>query len=114
MDLFFEHNDQYFVLDWKSNFLGDRLPDYDQPSLGAAMNEHNYHLQYLIYALAVCRYLQSRLPAFSYERDFGGVIYVFMRGVRKAAGSGIFFVKPSREKLANLARVLDVQLASID
>ncbi len=102
IDLFFEHGGKYYILDWKSNYLGDTIEDYSPAALANAMNESNYHLQYLIYALAVKKYLTSRVPAFDYERDFGGVIYVFMRGVRKGSSSGIFLGKPSLEKMSLL------------
>ena len=59
------------------------------------MNENNYHLQYLIYTLATKKYLESRLPDFNYERDFGGVLYLFIRGMRAGTNYGIFNCKPT-------------------
>ena len=106
IDLFFEWKERYYVLDWKSNFLGDKLEDYTQENMALAMNENNYHLQYLLYTLAVKKYLQSRLPDFDYERDFGGVIYMFLRGVRKDSSSGVYVQKPSEETISNLENVL--------
>lgn len=94
IDLFFEHGGQYYVLDWKSTYLGSALADYDAAGVEKAMEEQNYHLQYLIYALAVSRYLKNRLDNFDYERDFGGVIYCFVRGMRKGTTNGVFFCKP--------------------
>ncbi len=70
------------------------------------MNENNYHLQYLIYTVAVKKYLKSRLPDFNYERDFGGVIYLFLRGMRKNAHTGIFTAKPSGEKIRMMEEIL--------
>ena len=58
------------------------------------MTLSNYHLQYLIYTISVCRYLKQTLPDFDYERDFGGVFYVFLRGCRKGETSGVFAYKP--------------------
>jgi len=109
IDLFFEHDGKYYVLDWKSNFLGDTVDDYDRESIGRAMNENNYHLQYLLYTLAVKKYLYTRLPEFDYERDFGGVIYVFVRGVRAGQGSGIYVQKPSEETIARLEGILSLE-----
>jgi exodeoxyribonuclease V beta subunit len=106
IDLFFEHDGKYFILDWKSNFLGDALEDYSAAGVANAMNENNYHLQYLIYTVAVKKYLESRLPGFDYERDFGGVIYIFMRGVRKNLDKGMFVVKPASKKIALLEKIL--------
>ncbi len=102
IDLFFEHNNKYYILDWKSNFLGDSLADYDQPKLNEAMNENNYHLQYLIYSLAVKKYLESRLLNFNYKYQFGGVIYLFVRGMRSDSQTGIFTAKPDISTIGNL------------
>lgn len=102
IDLFFEHNNKYYVLDWKSNFLGDALADYETANLNLAMNENNYHLQYLIYALAVKKYLESRLSSFNYKYQFGGVIYLFVRGMRNDSQTGIFTAKPDISTIGNL------------
>jgi exodeoxyribonuclease V beta subunit len=59
------------------------------------MRENNYHLQYLIYTRAVKKYLQSRIPGFDYQKQFGGVIYFFVRGVRAGSENGIFTIMPS-------------------
>jgi exodeoxyribonuclease V beta subunit len=95
MDLFFEHDDRYYILDWKTNHLGTDAGNYSIPALTEAMREHNYHLQYLIYTLAVKKYLQSRIPGFDYHKQFGGVIYFFVRGVRAGTENGIYTIKPS-------------------
>lgn len=105
IDLFFEHKGKYFILDWKSNYLGDTLQDYSAEALSAAMNDNNYHLQYLIYTIALKKYLESRLK-FDYHTDFGGVIYLFLRGVRRDGRCGIFTTKPSVEKIAALEKMI--------
>lgn len=102
IDLFFEHDGKYFILDWKSNYLGGSLEDYTTEALANAMNENNYHLQYLIYTVALKKYLESRLPDFNYERDFGGVLYLFVRGMRKDKNEGVFYTKPSQEMVEKL------------
>nr|WP_294900730.1 exodeoxyribonuclease V subunit beta [uncultured Pedobacter sp.] len=102
IDLFFEHKRKYYVLDWKSNFLGDSIADYEKNNLQLAMNENNYHLQYLIYSLAVKKYLESRLPNFNYKYQFGGVIYLFVRGMRADLQTGIFTAKPDISTIGNL------------
>ena len=106
MDLFFGHNNKYYILDWKSNYLGDTLEDYSSASLAAAMSENNYHLQYLIYALAAKKYLSVRLKNFNYERDFGGIIYLFIRGVRTGGDTGIFTAVPTMEKITMLEDII--------
>jgi len=94
IDLFFEHDGKYYILDWKSNFLGDQLADYSKQNILLAMAASNYHLQHLIYTLAVKKYLQLRVPGFKYATHFGGVIYLFVRGVRKEGDKGVFTYRP--------------------
>lgn len=94
MDLFFEHDGRYYILDWKSNYLGDRVEDYSAAQVALAMAENNYHLQYHLYTLAALRYLRSRITNFDFEHQFGGVVYLFVRGVRRDRSEGIFFTRP--------------------
>lgn len=107
VDLFFEHEDKYYLLDWKSNYLGNKISDYDQDSIKQAMSDNNYHLQYLIYTVAIKKYLESRLPYFSYEKQFGGVIYLFLRGIRQGSNSGIFTTKPSIKEIFRLEKLFE-------
>jgi exodeoxyribonuclease V beta subunit len=107
IDLFFEHHQKFYILDWKSNFLGAHITNYQMEHLSAAMEEHNYYLQYLIYTIAVCKYLSIRKKDFNYERDFGGVFYLFVRGVRKDGTTGIFFHKPYKTLLDAIRLVIE-------
>jgi exodeoxyribonuclease V beta subunit len=108
IDLVFEHGGRYYVLDWKSNHLGYAPSDYGPAGLQAAMAEHSYHLQYLLYSLAVDRYLRHRVPGYRHDTHFGGVLYLFVRGVRpdwiNADGTptGVFHHRPTAETLARL------------
>ncbi len=103
IDLFFLHHGKYYILDWKSNYLGDDRSCYEgTDNLNAAMNEGNYHLQYLIYAVALKKYLEQRLANFDYDRDFGGVIYMFLRGNRAGESSGVFTNKPTLDQIKAL------------
>jgi exodeoxyribonuclease V beta subunit len=106
MDLFFEHNGKYYILDWKSNFLGNTLEDYSTEKVKAAMYENNYHLQYLIYTVALTKFLTLRKANFDYDRDFGGVIYLFLRGVRGDEGKGALFVKPNNLIIASILNLI--------
>lgn len=103
VDLIFEHDNKYYILDWKSNYLGPDISDYTTEKVEAAMSENNYHLQYLIYSYAVQKYLRFRLGSqFDYEQHFGGVIYLFVRGIRKGMTNGIFYRKPSMNQLRKM------------
>ncbi|MFZ4058071.1 MAG: UvrD-helicase domain-containing protein [Ferruginibacter sp.] len=105
VDLFFEYGGKYYILDWKSNFLGDQLEHYSNKAVDAAMAENNYHLQYHIYSVAVCKYLSQRLPNFDYETHFGGVLYLFLRGIRKEQTKGIFYAKPPVEVIQQMTEL---------
>ncbi len=88
IDLIFEHRGRYYLLDYKSNHLGPRLEHYARDRLDHAMAEQRYDLQYLIYTVALHRWLRRRLPAYDYGRHFGGVYYLFLRGMRAGHGAG--------------------------
>jgi len=81
IDLFLQFEGRYYVLDWKSNWLGNRPADYDEEGMRDSMLQHNYYLQSYLYALAADLFLQNRLKNYNYARDFGGVLYVFLRGI---------------------------------
>ncbi|TWI68621.1 DNA helicase/exodeoxyribonuclease V beta subunit [Desulfobotulus alkaliphilus] len=105
MDLVFRHQGKYYLLDWKSNDLGADYGAYSPENLKGEMALHLYTLQYHLYVLALDRYLSFRLKDYDYERDFGGVAYVFLRGVNpeNAPGCGLFFEKPPLERIREMA-----------
>ena len=89
IDLVFEHDGRYWVLDYKSN----GLPDYQAATLNNAVLDKRYDVQYVLYLLALHRLLSSRLPNYDYERHIGGAVYVFLRGVQ-SEGAGVHHMKP--------------------
>ena len=97
MDLVFLFKDRYYLVDWKSNILGKGIEDYGPEGLNRAMADGLYTLQYLIYALALDQYLRLRVPGYDYERHFGGVYYIFIRGVDPDRGAeyGIHRARPT-------------------
>ena len=102
IDLVFRHNGKYYLVDYKSNFLGSTLADYNQEALKKEMLHSHYDWQYLIYTLALHRYLQSVVPHYDYARDFGGVFYLFLRGMNGELQSGVFYDRPSVELITEL------------
>ncbi|MEN8213170.1 MAG: exodeoxyribonuclease V subunit beta [Pseudomonadota bacterium] len=96
IDLVFEHQGRFYVADYKSNHLGHSFEDYQQAALMQAIGEHRYDLQYLIYTVALHRYLQQRLSGYDYETHFGGVYYLFLRGMDPHHGAerGIYYDRP--------------------
>ena len=112
IDLVFRHDDKWYLADYKSNHLGSSPQDYDPENLARAMEEHDYTLQYQLYAVALIRYLRLRQPNFDPEIHFGGVYYFFLRGMLGAdsPGQGVFFANPSTELLLDLERALSVEM----
>ncbi|MGF1765242.1 exodeoxyribonuclease V subunit beta [Aliivibrio kagoshimensis] len=107
IDLVFEHQGKYYVLDWKSNHLGDDPNRYRDEQLVEAMRDHRYDFQYQIYSLALHRFLRSRIADYRYDTHFGGVYYLFLRGVEAEGSSGIFYAKPSEALLQSLEQLVD-------
>ncbi len=105
IDLVFRKGDRYYIIDWKSNNLGSSIYDYTGESLEAAMKGHNYYLQYLLYSSALHAFLSRRLAGYSYEKNFGGIFYVFLRGISGEHGNtrGIFHDRPAEDILIKLA-----------
>jgi exodeoxyribonuclease V beta subunit len=104
VDLVFRHAGRFYVVDYKSNLLGPSEDDYRPTRLAAAMAEHHYPLQYLLYVVAFDRYLSLRVPDYDYDTHFGGVRYLFVRGMSPdhAPGTGVFSDRPSADLVAEL------------
>lgn len=98
IDLVLEHGEKFYLIDWKSNHLGDSAADYNANALSRVMIESYYFLQYHLYTLALHLHLRASLPDYSYERHFGGVYYLFLRGIDagRPAATGVYFDRPAR------------------
>ncbi|VFP79809.1 exodeoxyribonuclease V subunit beta [Candidatus Erwinia haradaeae] len=81
IDLVFCWNRKYYIVDYKSNWLGPDKSYYTQDMIINEIREHRYDLQYQLYSLALHRYLRHRILDYNYEKNFGGVIYLFLRGI---------------------------------
>ena len=110
IDLTFRYEDRWYIADYKSNHLGYESADYGAEALEAAMQHHRYDLQYLIYAVALRRYLGTRLPDFDSARDFGGVFYLFVRGMSGKNDNGnltgVYAARPPEKLLQALDKLL--------
>ena len=89
--VFVDPNQRWWVLDWKSNWIGERSGDgsddrcgprhYTQAAMASQMIDHHYPLQAHLYLVALHRHLLWRLPGYRPERHLGGYVYVFLRGM---------------------------------
>ncbi|MFH1021002.1 MAG: exodeoxyribonuclease V subunit beta [Pseudomonadota bacterium] len=107
IDLIGVFEGKWYLFDYKSNHLGVSRDDYAQGKLPAAMADHHYFLQYHIYTVALHRYLACRLPGYEYERDFGGVFYLFIKGMHPDAGPdfGVYADLPPLARIEQLSGI---------
>lgn len=105
---------KFYVVDYKSNRLGTGeescYGDYVQSALSEAMAHHHYFLQYHLYTVALHRYLSWRMPGYDYDKHFGGVYYLFIRGMQGSAptgDTGVFRDRPPKARIEELSRVLE-------
>lgn len=103
IDLVFRWQGRYYLLDYKSNWLGEASHAYNHEAMASAMRSHRYDLQYQLYTLALHRYLRHRIGDYDYDTHFGGVIYLFLRGVEgKGSSQGIFSTRPDGELISKM------------
>jgi exodeoxyribonuclease V beta subunit len=103
IDMVCAHDGRYYLIDWKSNYLGDTWEDYAWDRLNTVMAESFYFLQSHLYALALDLLLRRRIADYDYKRQFGGVFYLFLRGIQGAhASTGIHHSVPEAELIAAL------------
>lgn len=102
IDLILLYRGRYYVLDYKSNSLRDYLPE----TLAQAMREHHYALQYWLYSVVLHHYLQQRLPGYQFTEHFGGVRYLFVRGMQaEQAMSGVYSDLPDKQRINRLSEI---------
>jgi exodeoxyribonuclease V beta subunit len=101
MDLVFEHGGRYHLVDYKTNLL----PAYDADALREAVAAHDYDLQYLLYVLALHRWLRQILPGYDYDTHIGDVYYLFVRDLTD--GRGVHRDRPPRALIEAIDALFD-------
>ena len=103
IDLMFEFEGKFYVADYKSNHLGDSYDSYHYAAMEQAMTGHDYHLQAILYTLALHRWLKYKLPNYDYHTHIGGAYYLFIRGMSQVKhGNGVYFVLPEKPMIEAL------------
>ena len=106
IDLVVEYEDRFYLIDYKSNHLGANDQAYTSDKLQQAITHHQYDLQYLIYNVALMRYLKRKVTNFNFDTHMGGVCYLFLRGMSGQPGAGVFCDKPSEKLILKLDKLL--------
>jgi exodeoxyribonuclease V beta subunit len=99
IDLVFCFEGRWYIVDYKSNYLGATFEDYSQEKITTAMADHHYFLQYHLYVTALHRYLSYRLDNYDYDTHMGKVYYLFIRGMTPAAAPGFSVFQDRPPKL---------------
>ncbi len=107
IDLVFRYNSRYYIVDWKSNKINGTNSDFTPNGMLSEIGKNFYHAQYLIYCIALTKFLKLHIKNFNYDKDFGGVYYIFLRGVNEN-GNGVFYEKPSKELISQLENSLNI------
>ncbi|MBS0909988.1 exodeoxyribonuclease V subunit beta [Tatumella sp. JGM118] len=103
IDLVFRWQGKYYLLDYKSNWLGADSSAYTPQAMAQAMIDHRYDMQYQLYSLALHRYLRHRIADYDYRQHFGGVFYLFLRGMGgEQPENGVFFTRPEEDFIDQL------------
>lgn len=100
IDLTFEHEGRWYIVDYKSNWLGPDASHYQGERLLQTLAGEHYYLQYLIYLVALRRFLRSRLG--DGQDRLGGAYYLFLRAM---PDSGLYFDRPTDVLLDQLDRL---------
>ena len=108
VDLICRANDRYYIIDWKSNHLGSQPKNYHYDNLRRVMHTARYDFQAHLYTLALHQYLLWRQPDYQYETHFGGILYLFLRGINPAWGTeyGVYHERPAGQAIAALGQIL--------
>jgi exodeoxyribonuclease V beta subunit len=106
IDLVFTCDSRYYLIDWKSNHLGPSSAAYTQERMLGEMLSSGYVLQYHLYCVALHRHLRRTLPGYDYESHFGGVFYLFLRGVDDSASTGVYRDRPTLGLVEDLDKLM--------
>lgn len=107
IDLVFESNGKFFILDYKSNHIGDAFENYSHAEIDLDIRTNGYNMQYHLYTAALSKYLHKQIRGFSYDKHFGGVFYLYWRGLNSRDTTGVFYDKPEWKVIEPLVTKMD-------
>lgn len=107
IDLVYEHDGQFYVADYKSNYLGDSIENYTVSAMQDSMTHSGYWLQATLYMVAMHRYLKVRKPDYQIEKHLGGAVYLYLRGMSAATDqTGIVHWQPDPQLVLDVDALL--------
>ena len=100
----------YYLVDWKSNRLNGCAAGFTAEGVRAEMAKEWYFLQYLLYSVVLHRFLKETLGSdYSWEKNFGGVRYYFLRGIASGGAAPVFEDRPGEVLLDKLSVALGLE-----
>ncbi|XBC38068.1 MAG: exodeoxyribonuclease V subunit beta [Buchnera aphidicola (Floraphis choui)] len=103
IDLIFKWNKKYYLIDYKSDWLGNTNSDYSRQAIQHTITINHYDLQYNFYSIALHRYLKQRIKNYSFNKYFGGIYILFLRAMNNNdLNKGLFFTLPKIEVIRKL------------
>ena len=110
LDLVFRRDGYFYVIDWKSNRLNGQATGFTAEGVRAEMAKEGYFFQYLLYSVVLHRFLKETMGAgYSWDRNFGGVRYYFLRGIAAGGEAPVFVDRPSEAVLDKLSTALGLE-----
>ena len=107
IDLVYEHDDQFYVADYKSNHLGNSMSDYSVAAMQDSMTHSGYWLQATLYLVALHRYLKVRKADYQIEKHLGGAVYLYLRGMdAKSDQTGVVHWQPDPQLILDMDELL--------
>lgn len=107
IDLVFYFNNRFYLLEYKTNWLGETYTDYIPTLIENEIIKNNYQLEYKLYTLALHRYLRTKITNYNYTNNFGGIFYIFIRGIDPTNNkNGIYYYRPDITGINNLDKIL--------
>lgn len=111
IDLIVEHEGRWYVLDYKSNWLGPDASAYTPDAMRESILHSRYELQYALYLLALHRQLRARLgAAYDYDTHVGGAVYMYLRGI-DGRGHGVHAERPPKAMVEALDALFEGRAA---
>ncbi|VFP86080.1 RecBCD enzyme subunit RecB [Buchnera aphidicola (Cinara pseudotaxifoliae)] len=106
IDFIFLWNKKYYIIDYKSNWLGPNHAYYTHKNFQNEIIKYRYDIQYQLYSLAMHRYLKLTIKDYNYKIHFGGMFYLFLRAFDEKNDSKVYFIKPNYPLIHNLDKLL--------
>ncbi len=110
IDLIFMYKKKFYIIDYKSNWLGYNYNFYKLNNIKKNIIYHRYDIQYYLYSIALHNYLKLNIKNYNYKDNFGGIFNIFFRGLlldnNNRSYTGLLYLKPNINLIVKLSNLL--------